>query len=117
MPVVRPSSDEHPLARAVFASVYGSRTQRALRLAGALVLLAKHGVRGLAFSWPVYLLAVAGFYASNGLRVLLWALAVPGIGLSLYILLRGIREEYASRVIGWLLKRADLLRLLKGGTA
>ena len=113
MPAVGPSFDDHPLARAVFASLYVSRTQRALRLASALILLAKHGLRGLAFSWPVYLLALGGFYASSGLRVLLWSLALPGIGLSLYILLCGVREEYASRVIGWLLKRADLLRLLK----
>jgi hypothetical protein len=36
-------------------------------------------------AWPRRL-AVAGFYASDWLRTLLWSLAVPGVGLSLYIL-------------------------------
>lgn len=81
------------------------------------MLLAKHSLRGLLFSWPVYVLAVAGFYSSGWLSVLLWSLAVPGIGLSLAILLRGVREEYKARVGGQLLTRADLARLLRGGLA
>jgi hypothetical protein len=108
---------EHPLARAVFASVYQSRAQRGLRLAAAVLLTLKHGLRGLLFSWPVYALALAGFYSSGWLQVLLWSLAVPGIGLSFYILQRGVREEYRSRVTGQLLARADLARLLRGSTA
>jgi hypothetical protein len=114
---VPPSARDHPLARAVFVSVYNSRAQHGLRVAAGALLLTKHSLRGLLFSWPVYVLAVAGFYASGWLRVLLWSLAVPGIGLSLYILQRGIREDYKSRVTGQLLTRADLARLLRGGMA
>jgi hypothetical protein len=105
---------DHPLARAVFTSVYNSRAQHGLRAVALLLLTLKHVVRGLAFSWPVYLLALAGLYAAGWPRLLLWSLAVPGIGLSLFILLRGVREEYQSGVAGRLLGRARLLQLLKG---
>lgn len=113
----RPEYSRHVLARAVFHSVYHSRAQRGLRVTAGLLLTVKHSLRGLLFSWPVYALAIAGFYSSGWLSVLLWSLAVPGIGLSLYILSRGIREEYKNRVTGSLLARADLLRLLRGGMA
>ena len=101
----------------MFRSVYRSRAQRGLRFTAGLLLTVKHSLRGLLFSWPVYVLAVAGIYSSGWLRVLLWALAVPGIGLSLYILARGIREEYKGRVTGALLTRTKLLQLLRGGMA
>ena len=111
-----PSSRNEPtLTEAVFRSVYGSRAQRRRRLAAGLLLTAKHGLRGLLFSWPVYLLAVAGIYASGWLRALLWVIALPGVGLSLLILQRGIREEYQSRVNGRLLQRGALRRLLQRG--
>ena len=113
----RPENIRNDLAAAVFRSVYRSRAQRVLRLSAGLLLIVKHSLRGLLFSWPVYVLAIAGIYSSGWLRVLLWSLAVPGIGLSVYILARGIREEYKGRVTGALLKRADLLRLLRGGMA
>lgn len=112
-----PQYHEHPLARAVYSSVYNSRAQRGLRLSAGLLLFGKHMVRGWLFSWPVYVLAVAGFYAAGWVRLLLWSLAVPGIALSLYVLLRGVREEYRTRVSGQLLARTALLRLLRGGTA
>lgn len=106
---------KNDLATAVFLSVYRSRAQHGLRFIAGLLLTVKHSLRGLLFSWPVYVLAVAGFHSSGWLSAILWALAVPGIGLSLYILSRGIREEYKNRVTGALLTRADLLRLLRGG--
>ena len=113
----RPAHLKNDLATAVFRSVYRSRAQRGLRFTAGVLLTLKHSLRGLLFSWPVYVLAVAGIYSSGWLRVLLWSLAVPGIGLSVYILARGIREEYKGRVTDVLLKRADLLRLLRGGMA
>jgi hypothetical protein len=38
---------------------------------------------------------------------------VPGIGISLYILARGVREDYRARVRDQLLRRDTLLALLK----
>jgi hypothetical protein len=115
MPAKTSAQTKHELAEAVFRSVYASREQRGRRIAALLLLALKHSLRGLLFSWPVYLLAVAGFYAEGWLRVVLWAIAVPGMGLSFHILQRGIREEYRARVHGQLLKPGDLRRLLKGG--
>jgi hypothetical protein len=112
-----PAHPKHELAQAVFNSVYSSREQRQRRQLAALVLAAKHTLRGLVFSWPLYLMVYAGFRTDAPVNWFLWALGVPGIGISVFILARGIREEYKNRVTGSLLARADLLRLLRGGTA
>jgi len=110
-------SARHVLAQAVFHSVYSSREQRQRRQLAALLLTAKHTLRGLVFSWPLYLMVYAGFRTDAPVNWFLWALGVPGIGISVSILARGIREEYKNRVTGSLLARADLLRLLRGGMA
>ena len=108
---------KHALARAVFASVYDSREQRHRRQLAAVLLTAKHTLRGLLFSWPLYLMALGGFYAPFPVNGMLWGIALPGIGLSLAILTRGLRAEYRERVTGKIQKRGDLARLLKGGSA
>jgi len=108
----RPKVRRGELEQAVFLSVYRSRSQRGLRVLAAIVLAAKHMFRGLLFSWPVYALAVAGWFSDGWLKVLLWSLAIPGIGLSLIILYRGIREEYRTRVVDQLLANSDLVRLI-----
>jgi len=112
-----PVHPKHELAAAVFNSVYFSREQRQRRLLAALLLAAKHGLRGLLFSWPLYLMVYAGFRTDAPVNGFLWALGVPGIGISVSILVHGIREEYKNRVSGVLLARADLLRLLRGDRA
>jgi len=99
------------LEQAVFRSVYRSRSQKAMRTLAGLVLITKHSVRGLLFSWPVYVLAIAGLFSEGLIRILLWSLAIPGIALSAVILFRGIREEYNFRVADRVLARADLLDL------
>ncbi len=113
----RPKHSQHELAQAVFRSVYNSHEQRHRRWFAALLLTAKHTLRGLLFSWPLYLMALGGFYAPLPVNVMLWAIAVPGIGLSLAILACGVRAEYRERVSGRIQKRGDLARLLKGGSA
>jgi len=112
-----PAHPKHELAQAVFHSVYSSREQRRRRWLATLLLVTKHTLRGLLFSWPLYLLVVAGFYTDRPVNVLLWALGVPGIALSVAILARGIREEYRTRIADRLLKQGDLLRVLRGGAA
>jgi hypothetical protein len=104
---------EHELVQAVFRSVYRSGEQRRRRQLAALLLAAKHTLRGLLFSWPLYLMVYAGFHSEAPINVLLWALGVPGIGISLSILVRGIREEYGHRVAQRLLSRAELTRMLR----
>ena len=115
MPPARPFDEpENELARAVFRTLYASRTQRLRRLAAAALLTAKHTARGLLFSWPLYLMAIAGFHTPASIGLLLWALAIPGIGISLYILGRGVRDDYRERVVGRLLAPGTLTRWLRG---
>lgn len=57
-----PASPRHELATAVFQSVYQFRAQRTRRWLAALILALKHILRGLLFSWPLYLLVYAGFH-------------------------------------------------------
>lgn len=114
MPPARPFDEpENELARAVFRTLYASRAQRLRRLAAAALLTAKHTARGLLFSWPLYLMAVAGFHVPASISALLWVLAVPGIGISLYILGRGVRNDYRARVIGRLITPGTLTQLLQ----
>ncbi len=112
-----PAHPRHDLAQAVFHSVYSSREQRQRRFLAALLLTAKHTLRGLLFSWPLYLVIYAGFRIDAPLSWLLWALGIPGVVISVFILMRGIREEYRHRVQERLLSRFDLARLLRGGMA
>jgi len=112
-----PARPRHELAQAVFRSVYTSREQCQRRQLAAVLLTVKHTLRGLLFSWPLYLMVYAGFHADTPVNLFLWALGIPGIAISVSILARGIREEYKNRVTGALLARADLLRLLRGGMA
>ncbi len=105
---------DNELARAVFRSLYASRAQRLRRLAAGLLLATKHALRGMLFSWPLYLMAAAGFFAPAIIDAFLWALAVPGIGISLYILGKGIRDDYRSRIAGRVLAPGDLTRILRG---
>lgn len=105
---------DNELARAVFRALYGSRAQRLQRLAAGLMLATKHTLRGMLFSWPLYLMALAGLFAPPIVAVLLWLLAVPGIGISLFILGKGIRDDYRARVAGRVLAPGDLAQLLRG---
>lgn len=78
-----------------------------------VLLISKHTLRGLVFSWPLYLMTAIGFYTEPPLNWLLWTLGVPGIAISVYILTRGIREDYRARVANRLLNRANLFQLLR----
>jgi len=113
----RPVKSKSVLAAAVFLSVYASREQRQRRFLAVFLLIIKHTLRGLLFSWPLYLLIYAGFRTDAPLSWFLWALGVPGVVVSVFILTRGIREEYRHRVQERLLSRLDLARLLRGGMA
>lgn len=115
-PARRLDEIDSELARAVFRALYASREQRWRRLVAGLLLAAKHTLRGMLFSWPLYLMAVAGFFVPAAFGIFLWLLAVPGIGISLYILGKGIRDDYRSRIAGRVLAPGELARVLRGET-
>lgn len=114
--VSRPLAElDSELERAVFRALYRSREQRWRRIGAGAVLCLRHSARGMLFSWPLYLLAAAGFLVAAPINILLWSLAVPAIGLSFYILARGVREDYRIKVTGRILQPGDLARLLARG--
>ncbi|HHH43602.1 MAG TPA: hypothetical protein ENK49_05640, partial [Gammaproteobacteria bacterium] len=49
------------LQQAVFRARYNSGQQRLIRLAGVLLIVAKHGLRGLLYVWPLTLLVFVDF--------------------------------------------------------
>ena len=116
-PPLPPDEPDNELARAVFRALYASRAQRLRRVAATTLLIAKHTARGLLFSWPLYLMAVAGLFGPATMRALFWSLAVPGIGISLYILGRGVRDDYRTHIAGRLLAPGALAQLLRGGAS
>jgi len=105
---------DNELQRAVFDAVYRSRRQRLLRLAAVFLLGLRHGARGVAFSWPLYALGIAAAWLPAGGRLLLLAL-LPALAVSGYILVIGVRSDYAAMVAGAILQGRRLGRLLRAG--
>jgi len=92
------------LAAAVFQTVYTSREQRLRRFAAGTSLVVKHALRGMLFSWPLYLLLVAGLLTPWPDSAWMLGIALPGLAVSLYILARGAREDFCRGVYGRLLR-------------
>ncbi len=87
----------------IFLAAYGSPLQRRRRIAAVLLLGLKHGLRGLLFSWPAYVLGLAAFYSEAIHAAAYLLLLVPALALSVVILTRGVRDDYRGRVNGRLL--------------
>jgi hypothetical protein len=103
--------------RAVFLAVYNSPRQRLHRAIARLLLGLKHGLRGVLFSWPLYLLPLAATLLQATYLPLIGLLLLPGLALSGVILLRGVREDYARFVNGVILQSGYPARLLfRAGT-
>ena len=100
------------LRRQVFLSVYGSAEQRRRRRVATALLIAKHVLRGMLFSWPLYLLLAAAFFLPLLQALLLLAFVIPAIGVSFYILGKGVREDYQARVAGKVHEKGYLRRVL-----
>ena len=94
--------------QAVFEAAYASRAQRNLRRLFGFLLVSKHTLRGLIFSWPLYLLSAASFALPGNFGWVFALLLIPGVAVSGYILNKGLREDYAAFVKGRLLKSVDL---------
>jgi hypothetical protein len=98
------------LERAVFLARYNSLRQRLIRSAGALLITAKHGLRGLLYVWPLTLLLfveLPGFWDS--LRLILLALAVAAWSRFIY---GSVRDDYRRFLSGALLQANELKRVL-----
>ena len=89
----RIDSIENEFERAVCERLYLSGRQRRQRWGLMLALGFKHTLRGVLFSWPLYLLALAVLLRPDG-SVWLSLLLVPAVCVSLLILRRGIAEDY-----------------------
>lgn len=98
--------------QAVFLAAYHSREQTRRRRAALVLLAIKHGLGGLMFSWPAYVLALAAGY-SDGLHAVAYLLLlIPAIAFSAYILFHGVRDDYRVRVSGFLLTKKFIRTLL-----
>ena len=98
--------------QAVFLAAYHSNMQTRRRRAALILLAVKHGLRGLIFTWPAYVLALAAGY-SDGLHAFAYLLLlIPAIALSIYILFHGVRDDYRVRVRGFLLSKKFIRTLL-----
>jgi hypothetical protein len=98
--------------RAVFLAVYNSPRQRLHRAVARVLLGLKHGLRGVLFSWPLYLLPVAATLLQATYLPLIALLLLPGLAVSGVILRRGVREDYARFVNGVILQPGYPARLL-----
>lgn len=106
------ASTADSLESAVFNAVYRSAEQRRLRMLAVVLLSLKHALRGILFSWPLYFIALVPFLipAEAGWWIVLFVF--PALLVSGYILLMGLREEYAECISGKLLQSSGLTELL-----
>lgn len=102
--------------RGVFMALYTSRRQRLRRGIARLLLGLKHGLRGILFSWPLYLLPLAAWLLQARYLPLIALLLLPGVVISGAILRRGVHEDYARLVDGFILRPGYAARLLFPGT-
>ena len=101
--------------RGVFLVVYGSRKQKNYRLLAVVMLSLKHVMRGLLFSCPLYLLALAAYSIPGASSWLFLLLLLPAVYVSWVILSRGIKEDYHHLVEGYLLRPGFLRRMIFHG--
>jgi len=112
----RLSEIKNDFERGVFLAVYNSRQQRYNRIIASTVLVMKHVVRGLLFSWPLYLLALAAYSIPDGSVWVVFFLLLPAVYISWGILSKGIREDYEHIVYGYLLRSGYIGRIIFHGT-
>lgn len=104
------------LEQGVFLALYNSRSQRLHRGIARIILGIKHGLRGILFSWPLYLLPVSAWLLQARYLPLILLLLLPGVYISAAILRRGVREDYGRLVDGTLLRPGYPGRLLFPGS-
>jgi len=105
-------TSENDIQAAVFRAVYQSRRQRLARAAAFSILLIKHALRGMLFSWPLYLLALVPLAIENASAWWVGLFLVPAVLVSGYILDMGVREDYSDKIKGTIISRQQLRQLL-----
>lgn len=98
--------------RGVFLVLYDSPKQKLHRIVATVALVIKHALRGILFSWPLYMLTLAAFAVPGSSKLLFILLLIPGIYVSWVILSRGVKEDYENLVGGYILKPGYLGRML-----
>ena len=98
--------------RGVFLVLYDSPKQKLHRIVATTALIIKHALRGILFSWPLYMLTLAAFAVPGLTKLVFLLLLVPGLYVSWVILSRGVREDYDNLVEGYILKPGYLGRML-----
>lgn len=101
--------------QAIFQAAYDSRQQRLWRRMAMAVLVFKHGIRGLLFSWPAYVLALAIAQSSSFHAMTFLVMLVPAVILSLFLLVRGVRDDYQLGVENVLLRKGFMRMLIWPG--
>jgi hypothetical protein len=97
---------DNDLERAVFMSQYQSSRQRMLRFSGVLLIITKHGLRGLLYVWPLTLLVFVDFPGVwDSIRLVLLALATAAWSRFVY---GAVRDDYQRFIGGRLLEPASL---------
>ena len=111
----RLSEIKNEFERGVFKVVYDTKKQRRSRVTVLLALIVKHVLRGLLFSWPLYLLALAAYSIPEASIFLVLILLLPAMYVSWMILNRGVREDYENIVQDYLLRSGYLGRIIFHG--
>lgn len=111
----RLSEIRNDFERGVFLAVYDSRKQRYHRAAAGIVLGLKHALRGIFFSWPLYLLTLAAYVVPGSFMLIFILLLMPAVYVSWVILSRGVKEDYSKLVDGYILRSGYLGRMLFHG--
>ncbi len=101
---------DNDLERAVFMAQYRSRWQRMIRFTGMLLIIAKHGLRGLLYVWPLTLLVFVNFPGIwDAIRLLLIVLATAAWSRFVY---GSVRDDYQRFIDSRLLEPASLRKVL-----
>ena len=111
-PAKRLTAIRNDFERGVFLALYNSRSQRLHRGIARVILGLRHGLRGILFSWPLYLLPTVAWQLQARYLPLILLLLLPGVYISGTILRRGVHEDYRRLVHGTILRPGYPGRLL-----